>query len=446
MRSSVVFTTYRRSDNMARKEITTPLDLKNLDNHNGNYEELYGLIDETDRRISEDMWEEIKDANTMKMLEPVETAADLPSEAADKSLITVIDEQRVYGFVNGEWQPFSEIDLDPFEPFKNELAEIVAAYEKQIQSITTDVQNTKASAIESIESTQTQSESNINQTKQSAISSINQTQAEAESDIKAIQDEMTTQASDLTALFNDSMDKLTSKEETALAEVDSAKQSAIAALEDFQNTDTSNWQKFKLTNDDGAAKDLSGVDWADTAQLDALDAGEYYATTGINNPIGASSYNAFITVTKRASEGIKRIEYKPYNSNQVFIKRFYKEWFDWEPVNGSHVTLYNGNISGIGSAFDLNDDPAKYTYLMIYGTNGDGSYISPAYVDSNGTFFAKDMSIFAGADGAMMYEIECQQGAIPTEYTIYNSLFYRIHTDESAESATASIKKIVGVK
>lgn len=240
-RSSVVFTTYRRSDNMARKEITTPLDLKNLDNHNGNYEELYGLIDETDRRISEDMWEEIKDANTMKMLEPVETAADLPSEAADKSLITVIDEQRVYGFVNGEWQPFSEIDLDPFEPFKNELAEIVAAYEKQIQSITTDVQNTKASAIESIESTQTQSESNINQTKQSAISSINQTQAEAESDIKAIQDEMTTQASDLTALFNDSMDKLTSKEETALAEVDSAKQSAIAALEDFQNTDTSNW-------------------------------------------------------------------------------------------------------------------------------------------------------------------------------------------------------------
>ncbi|MFQ3852512.1 hypothetical protein ABLV90_01910 [Staphylococcus sp. 2S1] len=111
---------------MARKEITTPLDLKNLDNHNDNYDELYSLVDETDRRISEDMWEEIKDANTMKMLEPVQTAADLPSEAADKSLITVIDEQRVYGFVNGEWQPFNEIDLDPFEPFKDELSEIVA--------------------------------------------------------------------------------------------------------------------------------------------------------------------------------------------------------------------------------------------------------------------------------------------------------------------------------
>lgn len=176
---------------MARKEITTPLDLKNLDNHNDNYDELYGLIDETDRRISEDMWEEIKDANTMKMLEPVQTAADLPSEAADKSLITVIDEQRVYGFVNGEWQPFSEIDLDPFSPFKDELAAIVAAYEKKIKSITTEVQNTKASAIESIESTQSQSEVNINQTEQSAVNSINQTQTDTESQIITIRDEMT---------------------------------------------------------------------------------------------------------------------------------------------------------------------------------------------------------------------------------------------------------------
>lgn len=431
---------------MARKEITTPLDLKNLDNHNYNYDELYGLIDETDRRISEDIWEEIKGANTMKMLDPVQTAADLPSEAADKSLITVIDEQRVYGFVNGEWQPFNEIDLDPFEPFKDELAEIVATYEKQIQNITQEVQSIKDSAIESIESTQSQSESNINQTEQSAVNSINKAQQEAESQISTIRDEMTTQASDLTALFNDSMDKLTSKQDTALAEVDSAKQAAITALEDFQSVDTSNWQKFKITDDDGTTKSLSGVDWADTAQLDALDAGEYYATRGTNTPIGASSDNAFISVIKRAGEGVKRIEYKPYDSNQIFIKRFYETWSDWEIARGSHVTLYDGNVSGAGSNFDLNDDPANYTYLMIYGTNGDGSYISPAYVDNNGTFFAKDLSIFAGADGAMMYEIECQQGASPTEYTIYNSLFYRIHTDEAAESATASIKKIVGVK
>lgn len=431
---------------MARKEITTPLDLKNLNNHNYNYDELYGLIDETDRRISEDMWEEIKKANTMTMLEPVQTAAELPTEARDKALITVIDEQRVYGFVNGEWQPFSEIDLDPFEPFKDELAAIVAAYEKQIQSITTEVQNTKTSAIDSIQSTQTQSESNITQTKQSAIDSINQTQTEAESQISTIRAEMTTQASDLTALFNDHMAQLTSKQDTALAEVESAKQAAITALEDFNNTDTSNWQKFKLTKDDGKAKDLSSVDWADPTQLETIGSGFYYSTTGVKIPIGASSYNAFITVFESSGGTIKHIEFRPYNSNQVFIKRFYETWGEWEPAEGTQVLLYEGEVSGVNSSFTLNDDPSKFTYLMIYGTNGDGTYISPAAPYADGHFFAKDLSIFAGADGAMLYEIECHQGATPTDYIIFNSLFYRIHTNESAESATASITKIVGVK
>lgn len=428
---------------MARKEITTPLDLKNLENHNDNYDELYGLVDETDRRISENMWEEIKDANTMKMLEPVQTAAELPSEVADKSLITVIDEQRVYGFVNGEWQPFSEIDLDPFEPFKDELAVIVAAYEEKIQSITTEVQNTKTSAIESIESTQTQSEGNINQTEQSAIDSINQMQTEAEGNIGAIRDEMATQASELTALFNDSMDKLTSKQDTALAEVDSAKQAAITALEDFNNTDTSNWQKYKLTDDKGAYETI-GLN-NDIEQLHNSPNGRFYTTS---TPIEmASSSAGFTTVEERDSySGLRRIEFRPYNSTQKFVKRLYDSWSDWEPVEGSQIILYEGGVSGVGSKFNLNDDPSKYSYLMVYGTNGDGTYISPAAPYTDGHFFAKDLSIFAGADGAMLYEIECHQGATPTEYEIFNSLFYRIHTDESAESATASITKIVGVK
>lgn len=439
--SSVVFTTYRRLDNMARKEITTPLDLKNLDNHNGNYEELYGLIDETDRRISEDMWEEIKDANTMKMLEPVETAADLPSEAADKSLITVIDEQRVYGFVNGEWQSFSEIDLDPFEPFKDELAEIVAAYEKQIQSITTDVQNTKASAIESIESTQSQSESNINQTEQSAISSINKTQAEAESDIKAIQDEMSTQASDLTALFNDSMNKLTSKEETALAEVDSAKQSAIAALEDFQNTDTSNWQKYKLTTDEGAYKTVS-LD-SDEEKLHALEAGYHYTTS---TPIDmATSTAGFTEVSIRSDyDNLKHIIFRPYNSNQSFIKRYYNEWFDWEPMGGTNVELFSGNISSKDIPINLTDDPRKYEYLKIeINTIGGDDTVIVSFIKDY--FVMRTFNLGNGGSGATMIESDIGINADnPKILDIRNSV--RVETDTATgKDYVPEILRIVGV-
>ncbi|MDW4214781.1 hypothetical protein QI212_01985 [Staphylococcus saprophyticus] len=429
---------------MARKEITTPLDLKNLDNHNDNYDELYSLVDETDRRISEDMWEEIKDANTMKMLEPVQTAADLPSEAADKSLITVIDEQRVYGFVNGEWQPFNEIDLDPFEPFKDELSEIVAAYEKQIQNITQEVQSTKDSAIESIESTQSQSESNIKQTEQSAVNSINKAQQEAESQISDSTAALKGKTEELTALFNDSMDKLTNKRDTALAEVDSAKQAAIAAIEDFQNIDTSNWQKFKLTKDDGGAKDLSGVDWADAAQLDDLDAGEYYSTTGSNVPIGASSYNAFVTVTKRSSGGIRRIEFKPYNSNQVFIKRFYETWGEWEPAQGTKVELFKGSASGVDSTISLSVPYDKFEYLFVSfnSTPGRQTKIFEAQI-SDGIVISVN-NVYNDASNAKAYEMAIARTDLTT-LTITNEASYTFSGGGSSDS-TVVIEKIVGVK
>ena len=430
---------------MARKEITTPLDLKNMDNHNYNYDELYSLIDETDRRISEDMWEEIKKANTMKMLEPVQTAADLPSEAADKSLITVIDEQRVYGFVKGEWQPFSEIDLDPFEPFKDELAAIVAAYEEQIQNITTEVQNTKTSAIDSIQSTQTQAESNINQTEQSAVNSINQTQTDTESQISTIRAEMTTQASDLTALFNDHMAQLTSKQDTALAEVESAKQAAITALEDFNNTDTSNWQKYKLTQDDGSAKDLSGVDWADTAQLDALEAGVYHVTSSVNYPVGASSHNAFITVIKRPGEGVRRIGYRPYDSNQLFIKRFYETWGEWEPAQGTHVELFSGSLAEMNKNISLKDDPRNYSFLII----------ELSQIGGDDTVFVRFRRDYASirshnlgnsGSGSTLFETVLKlDSADPTKIYINNSV--RVETETATgKDYVPEILKIVGVK
>ena len=427
---------------MARKEITTPLDLKNLDNHNSNYDELYGLVDETDRRISEDMWEEIKDANTMKMLEPVQTAADLPSEAADKSLITVIDEQRVYGFVNGEWQPFNEIDLDPFEPFKDELAEIVAAYEKQIQNITQEVQSTKDSAIESIESTQSQSESNIKQTEQSAVNSINKAQQEAESQISDSTAALKGKTEELTALFNDSMDKLTNKQETALAEVDSAKQAAIAAIEDFQNIDTSNWQKYKLTTDEGAHGKLSLDE--DYDKLHALEPGFHYTTnTPIDLPV--SSTAGFAEVSVRSEyDNLKHIRFRPYNSNQEFVKRHYNEWFDWEPVGGTKVELYKGSASGVDSTISLAAPYDKFEYLLVSfnATPGRQTKIFEAQI-SDGIVISVN-NVYNDASNAKAYEMAIARTDLTT-LTITNEASYTFSGGGSSDS-TVVIEKIVGVK
>lgn len=348
---------------MARKEITTPLDLNNMNNHNRNYKELYNEIQTTDKRLSENMWEEIKGANTMKMLEPVQTADQLPATAEDKSLITVIEEQRVYAYVHDEWQPFNEIDLDPFEPFKKELAEIVSAYESKIQTITQEVQTTKDSAIDSIESTQSQSESDIEKTKVSAIDSVNKAQQDAESQIAETTEELKGKTSELTAMFNDYLEKLTSNRETTLAEVEDAKQKALDALANFQNVDTSNWQKYKITTDEGAHKTVSLAN--DYDMLHALEPGFHYTTsTPIDLPVTSTA--GFTEVSIRSDyDNLKHIRFRPYNSNQEFVKRYYNEWNEWEPIDGTEIELFDGSFSDASSQLTLKDDPRKYSYLIF---------------------------------------------------------------------------------
>ncbi|WP_398573997.1 hypothetical protein [Staphylococcus equorum] len=424
---------------MARKEITTPLDLKNMDNHNYNYDELYGLIDETDRRISEDMWEEIKKANTMTMLEPVQTAAELPSEAADKSLITVIDEQRVYGFVHGEWQPFSEIDLDPFSPFKDELAAIVAAYEKKIKNITTEVQNTKASAIESIESTQSQSESNINQTEQSAINSINQTQTEAESNITSIRDEMTTQASDLTALFNDSLDKLTSKQDTALAEVDSAKQAAITALEDFNNKDTSNWQKYKLTEDNGNRIRVSDIDPVE------LDTGYYQIWGSYNMPETADGSSAYWNVDVFSAQETKQIRATLSGENRVFQKNIHKaEDLGWKELTGmTRTVLFEGQAKTTGELINLNTSYENFTELRVKLNRTGGNEIFNYDAESGVGISINYSNVYGDNSEGKLYEMTLNKKS-PTELEITSQRSLTFSGTASDDSGI-TILKIWGV-
>lgn len=357
---------------MARKEITTPLDLNNMNNHNQNYKELYNEIQTTDKRLSENMWEEIKGANTMKMLGPVQTADQLPATAEDKSLITVIEEQRVYAYVHDEWQPFSEIDLDPFEPFKDELAEIVSTYEAKIQSITQEVQTTKDSAIDSIESTQSQSESNIEDTKQTAINSVNKAQREAESQIDETTEALKGKTSELTTMFNDYLEQLTSNRDTTLVEVENAKQDALDAINDFQSVDTSDWQKHKITTDQGAHKTVSLDN--DYDKLHGLEPGFHY-TTGTPIDLPVTSKAGFTEVSVRSEyDNLKHIRFRPYNSNQEFVKRYYNEWFDWEPMGGTKVVLFEGSLKGVGSTINLKDDMYKYSALIISGSIPGGTF------------------------------------------------------------------------
>ena len=251
---------------------------------------------------------------------------------------------------------------------------------------------------------------------------------------------MTTQASDLTALFNDSMDKLTSKQDTALAEVDSAKQAAITEIENFQNTDTSNWQKYKLTDDDGSAPFTKLEN--DEALLHELRAGSYYT---VNTPIDiASSTAGILTVEERGKRLVVYITFKPYNSNQVFIKRFYKEWSDWEPAQGTKVELFNGTAQETGDVIKLNHSYDQFTELKIKFNRTGGNDILSYDAESSADISINYTNVFNDASEGKLYEMILTKTSL-TELTI-DSQVARTFSGSTSSNSGIEILKIWGVK
>lgn len=103
---------------MKVKTISAFWDRTNLNAINYNFSTVLEEIDESEKRITSKLWEETKNENTIKMLKPVRFKNELPTSAEPKTLITVLDEQKIYVFVEGEWQVFNEMEFDPAEPLR----------------------------------------------------------------------------------------------------------------------------------------------------------------------------------------------------------------------------------------------------------------------------------------------------------------------------------------
>ncbi|RXS13388.1 BppU family phage baseplate upper protein [Staphylococcus saprophyticus] len=104
----------------------------------------------------------------------------------------------------------------------------------------------------------------------------------------------------------------------------------VVASDVIKKGDTNNWQKKKLTNEDGGYETIS-LD-SDVDKLHSTEGGLYYFTSV---PItDASSTAGYAQVeTRTGVSNIKIITFKPYNSNQIWVKRLYNTWNDWERID-----------------------------------------------------------------------------------------------------------------
>lgn len=92
---------------------------------------------------------------------------------------------------------------------------------------------------------------------------------------------------------------------------------------------TLNWQKYKMTNDDG--KLITLYLYSNLDVLHATNVGCYYAT-GV--PIkNASATSGLLTMEMNVATNVKFITFRPSNSTQIWVKRFYNIWNDWERID-----------------------------------------------------------------------------------------------------------------
>ncbi|WP_058625763.1 BppU family phage baseplate upper protein [Staphylococcus xylosus] len=172
------------------------------------------------------------------------------------------------------------------------------------------------------------------------------------------------------------------------------------------------WQKYKLTDDDGTYPNVSLNN--DLSKLQALPPGFYY---GLGTPITISgvSTSGFIEVSVKPPGTVKHIVYRPYNVNKEFVMRYYNEWSGWEnkidglektidaqnkantaesnaktytdsKVGELHKILFNGTVNNVGSKVNLLGSLYDYNMIVISGEAPGGVFneaVLPATIKSN---------------------------------------------------------------
>lgn len=224
--------------------------------------------------------------------------------------------------------------------------------------------------------------------------------AQAKTDLTSVKDNAT---EDITTTANNAKTSVQATASTAVNSIDAKSTEATehvdAKVTEFNQTVNDNgfltpqifneeianlnWQKYKLTNEDGTYPFINFE--KDLESYRALPPGNYYTANVPISNMGETSAAGFTIVETRNDNTVKRITFRPYNSPQSFLMRFYNEWHDWERVDNAQsdtgwveFNLINGAVSnteysdrnGFNCAYRIVTNGSLTTnYLRINGKN-----------------------------------------------------------------------------
>lgn len=237
--------------------------------------------------------------------------------------------------------------------------------------------------------------------------------------------------------------------------------------------DAESWQKFKLTDDSGVLPivNLRG----DLEALQALPSGFHYISFVPITGMGQTSSTGFVTVWESNDGQVKHISFKPYNSTQEFIMRYYKEWSGWEnkfdgleksidaqskanvaennaklytdeKMSTLHEVLFTGSVNGVSKNIILNDDYNNFDEVrLFYSTlGGRDSKVVKAKETNQIVIHSFNLTNSDGSDGDIFETtIDRVNG---TTLKISNEVRFNLLNQTGGSTSGITITEIIGVK
>lgn len=241
------------------------------------------------------------------------------------------------------------------------------------------------------------------------------------------------------------------------------------------------WQKYKLTSDDGSRQFVSGLD------LLTAPPGQYESTNTINGPLRENGerdtgfIESDITVS---SNGRRKIVATRSSFNRTYIKTLHTDGTDngWkeilatsdistiETVTGSQAkantaeinaktytdekynsrtaTLFSGTANGVGTSLALSETLDNFIVVYVYGQTPGGYFVECA--DPEGaTDFVFEKTNVIGTDGNEATVFECViQKVDRTSMKIISDTYHGVKSGNGSgpNANRFTITKIVGVR
>lgn len=285
--------------------------------------------------------------------------------------------------------------------FSSVNAETKTTYIVEFQELQQQINNTVVDIQESIENSQDYV-TKIEEAKTLALSEIS--------------DKLQKSLTDFISTSDEKENAITTKGDKYIQDITNGGEDVNKAIKDFKdfmvdkdivlNSQAENWQKYKLTNDDGTPFTLDKFDFND---IDTLETGNYFLNFSYNSPFKGTSYGRL--KIEKVTNNFRKAIATTANSNQYYVNHKWNgEWSDWTEIvtlnsdeeivkqeslqtqlselkqelktytDEKRKVLFDGSASNVGTTIGLTDDYTKYSVLFISGTYPGGTWEATSLV------------------------------------------------------------------